>query len=111
MSLDETEYAKNLYWVYGLILDESVGFDSKDVIKRLGMLGVGCRPFFYPMHQQPVLRKLGLFHNLRFPISERMYQKGLYLPSGLALNYKKIDNQFSFRPWLLYFLNLVNLLF
>jgi len=54
-------------------------------MKRLANLGVGCRPFFYPMHQQPILQKLGFFEGETHPVAERMYQRGFYLPTGLAL--------------------------
>jgi len=85
LPLAMTEYAENIYWVYGLVLDDSVEFDAEGVISRLAQLGVGCRPFFYPMHQQPVLRQMGLFEGESYPVAERMYQRGFYVPSGLAL--------------------------
>ena len=89
--LAQTEYAENIYWVYGLVLDDSVRFDAEEAMKRLTKLGVGCRPFFYPMHQQPVLRELGLFKGESYPVAERMYQCGFYVPSGLALTIAQIE--------------------
>ena len=47
-------------------------------------------PFFFPMHQQPILKKLGFFKDEKYPISEKMYKKGFYIPSGLALNEEQI---------------------
>ena len=85
LPFSKTDYAENLYWVYGLLLDDLVDFGADVVIKRLAKLGIGCRPFFYPMHQQPVLRDLGLFDRESYPVAERLYQRGFYLPSGLAL--------------------------
>jgi perosamine synthetase len=85
LPLKNTEYAENNYWVYGLILDESLGIDAEAAMKRLAEEGIGTRPFFYPMHQQPVLQKMGLFEKQRFPVSERMYRQGFYVPSGMAL--------------------------
>jgi len=85
LPLVHTEYAENIYWVYGLVLDDSVEFDAEEVMSRLAKLGVGCRPFFYPMHQQPVLRERGLFEGESYPVAEQMYQRGFYVPSGLAL--------------------------
>ena len=80
-----TDYAENIYWVYGLVLDESVGLDAEEAMKRLAAKGVGTRPFFYPMHQQPVLRKMGLFESVALPVAERLYKQGFYIPSGMAL--------------------------
>jgi len=60
-------------------------------MSRLAKLGVGCRPFFCPMHQQPVLRRLGLFEGERYPVAERMYCRGFYVPSGLGLSNDQIE--------------------
>ncbi|HTT03810.1 MAG TPA: DegT/DnrJ/EryC1/StrS family aminotransferase [Steroidobacteraceae bacterium] len=85
LPLARTDYAENIYWVYGLLLDDAVEMDGAEAIRRLGALGVGCRPFFCPMHQQPVLRAMGLFQGECYPVAERLYRKGFYVPSGLAL--------------------------
>ncbi|HEX4024343.1 MAG TPA: DegT/DnrJ/EryC1/StrS family aminotransferase [Steroidobacteraceae bacterium] len=85
LPLARTDYAENIYWVYGLVLDEAVSLDAAEAIGRLAALGVGCRPFFCPMHQQPVLRNLGLFAGETYPVAERLYRRGFYVPSGLAL--------------------------
>ena len=92
LPLVETDYAKNIYWVYGLVLNDEIKFDAEEAINRLAKLGVGCRPFFCPMHQQPVLKDLGLVKEEKFPVAERLYKRGFYLPSGLALNEQKISH-------------------
>lgn len=85
-----TEYAENIYWVYGLVLDESIGVDAKEAMRRLGQRGVGTRPFFWSMHEQPVLRRMGLFEGEHYPVSERLARRGFYVPSGLALTEDQI---------------------
>lgn len=85
LPLAQTDYADNIYWVYGLVLDDNVPFDAKEAMARLGKLGIGTRPFFWPMHEQPVFRKMGLFAGLRYPIAERIARRGFYIPSGMAL--------------------------
>lgn len=87
--LPRIEYAENLYWVYGLVLDESHG-DADTMMVRLNEEGIGTRPFFYPMHQQPVLRERGLFAGENYPVAERLYRQGFYVPSGLGLNNEMI---------------------
>ena len=79
-----TDFAENIYWVYGVVLDDLLGTAEK-VMSRLADEGVGTRPFFYPMHQQPVLRAKGFFKGQSFPNAERLSRQGFYLPSGLAL--------------------------
>jgi perosamine synthetase len=83
--LARTNYADNIYWVYGLVLKDEVGFDAKEAMRRLAAKGIGTRPFFWCMHEQPVLRKAGLFANDSHPHAERIARRGFYLPSGLAL--------------------------
>lgn len=85
LPLAATPYANNVYWVYGMVLDDAVPFDAVEAMARLAKLGVGTRPFFWPMHEQPVLRKLGLFGGERYPVAERLARRGFYVPSGLAL--------------------------
>lgn len=80
------DYADNLWWVYGLVLDDSVPFEAAEAMKRLDARGIGTRPFFWPMHEQPVLRKMGLFENVRCPVSERLARRGFYIPSGVGLD-------------------------
>lgn len=84
LPVDRTDYAENLYWVFGLVVDERFG-EADVVMKRLGTEGVGTRPFFNPMHQQPVLQDMGLFKGESYPNAERSYRQGLYVPSGMAL--------------------------
>ena len=91
LPLASTPYADNIYWVYGLVLEDNIEFDAAEVMHRLGQAGIGTRPFFWPMHEQPVFRRLGLFTDNRFPVSERLARRGFYLPSGLALTDTQIE--------------------
>lgn len=91
LPLARTADAENIYWVYGLVLDDDVPFDADEAMRRLAALGVGCRPFFWPMHEQPVLRRMGLFDGVKLPVSERLGRRGFYVPSGLALTEAQID--------------------
>ena len=43
------------------------------------------------MHEQPVLRDRGLFAGERYPQTERLASRGLYLPSGLTLRESQMD--------------------
>ncbi len=91
LPLPATNYAENIYWVFGLVLDESLGLTGVDAMKRLAGVGVGTRPFFYPMHQQPILHKMGVIAPSDLcPVSEGLYQRGFYIPSGMALTEEQI---------------------
>lgn len=89
--LPRTDYAENLYWVFGLVMQRESRFTAHEVIDILSKQGIGCRPFFYPMHLQPSLRKLGLFQDEKYPVAENLYDKGFYVPSGLALSKEEIE--------------------
>lgn len=91
LPLASTEYAENIYWVFGLVLADEVPFDAEAAMAKLGALGVGTRPFFWPMHEQPVLRRMGLFQDTHCPVAERLARRGFYIPSGLALSDEQID--------------------
>src|SRR3989344_697076 len=94
----EKEWAKNVYWMYGVVLDppsheasarqgESLGMTAEDFAKKLLEAGVQTRQFFYPMHLQPVFEK---YNKGNFPVSEKLARYGLYLPSGMALKESQI---------------------
>jgi len=81
----EEAWARNVYWMYGVVLNESTGLNAREFASRLRDRGVETRPFFLGMHEQPVFHKRGLFLNESYPVAERIARQGLYLPSGLAL--------------------------
>ena len=85
----QTDYADNIYWVYGLVLDESLG-NAASFISMLSKSGIGTRPFFYPLNLQPVLRARDFPLHDNCPVACRLYNQGLYLPSGLALTEMQI---------------------
>jgi perosamine synthetase len=85
LPLARTGYADSIYWVYGLVLKDTVPFDAGEAMTRLARMGIDTRPFFWPMHEQPVFRKMGLFKNESHPVAERLARRGFYIPSGMAL--------------------------
>ena len=88
--LQRTKYAENIYWVYGILLDSKIA-TAEEMIDKLRKSKIGTRPFFFPMHQQPVFKEMGIFEKQSFPISEKLYKYGFYLPSGLTLEPENIE--------------------
>lgn len=82
----EREWARNVYWMYGLVLDDAVPFDAGTLAARLHERGIETRPFFVGLHEQPVLLDRGLFEGEPLPVTERLSRRGLYLPSGPGLS-------------------------
>ncbi len=91
LPLPKTDYAENIYWVYGLVLDETAAIDATEAMARLAERGIQTRPFFWPMHEQPVFRKMGLFQGETYPEAERLARRGFYIPSGLALTQEQME--------------------
>jgi perosamine synthetase len=91
LPVELTEYSANLYWVFGVVLDDRVPFDAREAIARLRAKGVEARHFFWPMHEQPALRKLGYFAGERCPNSERIARRGFFLPSGIGTTRDEVD--------------------
>jgi perosamine synthetase len=46
------------------------------------------------MHLQPALKKLGFFSNNdnNCPVAEDLYERGLYLPSGVGLSHSELQD-------------------
>ena len=86
----EKEWAKNTYWMYGVVLNKKSGLDAQEVMKRLLEKEVQTRPFFYPMHLQPAFEKFSWFRKESLPVSENIYKYGFYLPSGLTLTEEQL---------------------
>ncbi|MBF2067319.1 MAG: DegT/DnrJ/EryC1/StrS family aminotransferase [Calothrix sp. C42_A2020_038] len=91
LPVPKTDYAQNIYWVYGVVLKDEVPFDATEAMQRLAQYKIGTRPFFWCMHEQPVFQKMGLFDNVSCPIAERIARRGFYIPSGMAITSEQIE--------------------
>ena len=87
----EREETKNVYWMYGILIEDEFGLSRDELMARLKEKGIETRTFFYPMHQQPVFQEMGLFKGENYPVAEGLAQKGLYLPSGSGLKKEEIE--------------------
>ena len=91
LPIEKTEYADNIYWVYGIVLNKGMKADNKCIQKLLAEEGIGSRTFFWCMHEQPVYQKQGLFIKESYPNAEYLARKGFYIPSGLALTREQME--------------------
>lgn len=89
--IESTNYAENIYWVYGLLLREDIPFNAEHAIKMLHQNNIGTRPFFYPMHQQPILKQMGLFGGEEYPVASKLSDRGFYIPCGLGITDRQIE--------------------
>lgn len=86
-----TDYCDNIYWVYAITIKDNCEITAKEAMKKLAEFKIGTRPFFYPMHLQPVFNKMGLFNDQHFPNSLKLYGNGFYIPSGLGISEREIE--------------------
>lgn len=85
LPVESTDYADNIYWVFGIVLDDTISVTNQDIQKMLAEEGIGTRTFFWCMHEQPVYRNAGMFPGEEHKNAELLARKGFYIPSGLAL--------------------------
>ena len=93
LPLAKTDYADNIYWVFGLVAESQELCEN--TVAQLGKVGIATRPFFWCMHEQPVFQKMGLFKNETYPVAEKIARNGFYLPSGLGLTNEDIGEVIS----------------
>jgi perosamine synthetase len=72
--------------VYGVLLKKA---DIRDeVMENLSKKGIETRPFFWPLHLQPVLSSEFPSSKSKLPISEKLGKDGLYIPVGSHISEK-----------------------
>jgi len=87
----EKEWAKNVYWMYSILAEPKSKISRDELIRELEGKKIETRPFFIPMHMQPVFQKIGLFKEENYPVAEELSRKGLNLPSGSGLKKGQIE--------------------
>ena len=83
-------FAKNIYWIVGIVI-KNKKIKTKNIMKKLLRYGIQTRPFFWPMSEQKIFKKLKIFDKANYPNSKYLSEYGFYLPSYLKLNNKEID--------------------
>ena len=90
----EKSWAKNVYWMYGVLVEPAFGLGRDELMDRLKQRGIETRSFFIPMHLQPVFNPSAKNsrHYGPYPVAEIIAQQGFYLPSGLNLSKDQIHH-------------------
>jgi perosamine synthetase len=90
LQTNRTSYAKNIYWVFGIVLKKGSKLNRDDIMKKLFKQNIETRPFFLPMHEQQIFKKMKLFKKIKLPNAEYISKNGFYLPSGVGIKNKEI---------------------
>ncbi|OGJ56317.1 hypothetical protein A3D88_01505 [Candidatus Peribacteria bacterium RIFCSPHIGHO2_02_FULL_52_16] len=80
----------NVYWMYGVLVEESFPMAKDELRAALREKGVDTRDFFYSSASQPLFKDLPSAKE-SFPVSKMLSERGFYLPSGLALTEEQVD--------------------
>ena len=88
LPIEKTKYSKNIYWVYSIIIKKVA---AKKIINLMRKEGIECRPFFFPLNDQPIVRKLKLNNKDKFPVSKKIWKHGFYIPSGIGTSKKELN--------------------
>jgi perosamine synthetase len=90
----EKKYAKNGYWMYGVVLNNSINQTKEQVMEKLKEKGIDTRSFFVPMHKQPAYFNKTVENapdcSGNFPVAENLGERGFYLPSSSNLSDENI---------------------
>lgn len=87
----EMPWAKNVYWMYSVVLGPEFGITRDEFTRRLKVAGIDTRTFFCPMNQQPFLREQEGYREVPCPVADRLWENGLYLPSSHTLDRPTIE--------------------
>ena len=82
----QAEWAERVCWLYSILVEKDFGFSRDELIERLNKKGIDTRPFFIPMHMLPPHKT-----SQDFPVAEELSEKGLNLPSSIALKDREIE--------------------
>jgi perosamine synthetase len=86
----EKDWAFNVYWMYGVIVNPEFGIQRDHLIKKLTQKGIDTRTFFCPMNQQPCLQRIDGFRDISCPVADKLWEQGFYLPSSYTLTEDQI---------------------
>ncbi len=87
----EAEWAKNVYWMFGIVIKDLYGLSRDELMVKLKEKGIDTRTFFCPMNQQPCLQDIPGFKKTECPVADSLWQTGLYLPSSINLTQENIE--------------------
>ena len=91
LPIPKDNFSENIYWVYPLIIKDKK-ISAKKIIRDLKIKGIEARPFFCPMHLQPVFKKMKIFNKKeKFPVSEKLFRQGFYIPSGIGNTFREFE--------------------
>jgi perosamine synthetase len=88
----EANWAKHVYWMYGIVIKPEFGMTRDELSTRLAQKQIETRTFFCPMNSQPCFKGIAKKAVAPTPVADMLWQCGLYLPSSQTLTTDKIKH-------------------
>ena len=87
----EKSYARNVYWMYHVVLHQEFGCSRDDVMRKLRDYGIETREAFIPYNMQEIFLQRGWVKDDECPVANYAGQNGFYLPSGPVLTERELE--------------------
>jgi perosamine synthetase len=85
------EWAQPTPWLFSVLVDERRYGKSRDELaEALARDGIETRPFFIPLHTLPPFREASGARGDRLPVTEKLGQNGLNLPTYTQLETEEV---------------------
>lgn len=88
----EKPYAKNVYWMYNILLIGHLKGKRGEIMEKLLEKGIETRESFIPYNMQEIFIKRGWTKIDECPIANEIAKNGFYLPSGPILNKDELNH-------------------
>jgi len=86
----EREWTRHVWWLFTMVMDESVPLTRFELMEGLKERGVEGRQIIYPIHQLPPYQNPA--HEGKFPIATRTVDRGLHLPTWGGLTREQVKH-------------------
>jgi perosamine synthetase len=84
----EKEWARHVWWMFTIILDDRLSVERDEVMARLAASGIDTRPMAYPLHQLPPHQHFS--QGETFPVSDRLARRGMSLPTSARMTREQV---------------------
>ncbi len=87
----EKPYAKNVYWMYHVVINEEFGLPREVIMKKLKDHGIETREAFIPYNMQEIFIRRGWVRGDECPVANHVAKNGFYIPSSPLLKKEELE--------------------
>ena len=73
------------FWLSCITFDTACKVDCMELVRKMNEENIECRPFWKPMHMQPVFEKNDFITVQDTPVDEKLFVTGICLPSDIKM--------------------------